>query len=70
MIRRIVALVVVALVMAAMMLIVVAPAMAAAPCTPAGGLRPQVLIVTPGPDEHLVLFDCVPLGHQPGQPPA
>ena len=66
MMRRIVTLVVVALVMAAMMLTVAFPAMAQRIC-PAGS-RPQVLFVTPGPDA-VVLFDCVPVG-QPDQPPA
>ncbi len=66
MMRRIVTLVVMALVMAAAMLTVAAPAMAARVCF--SGLRPQLLILTLGPDP-LVLFDCVP-PDQPGQPPA
>ena len=69
--RRIVTLVVVALVMAAMMLTVTAPAMAEPRnfCSAEPGERAAPNVVIPGSDPRLtVLFDCVPRG-EPGQPP-
>jgi hypothetical protein len=70
MIRRIVTLVVVALVMAAMMLTVTAPAMAEPQnfCAPSPGTRIAPNVVIPGSARSTVLFDCVPRG-EPGQPP-
>jgi hypothetical protein len=67
--RRIVTLVVVALVMAAMMLTVTAPAMAEPQsfCSPSPGTRPQPNVVVPG-SKPTVFFDCVDRG-TPGQPP-
>ncbi len=66
--RRIVTLVVVALVMAAMMLTVAAPAMAEPQnfCSAFPEARNQPNVVVPGP--HAVFFDCVDRG-EPGQPP-
>ena len=68
MIRRIVTLVVVALVMAAMMLTVTAPAMAQGVCRAFPGERAEPNVVIPGSGRFTVLFDCVPRG-EPGQPP-
>jgi hypothetical protein len=71
MMRRIVTLVVVALVMAAMMLSVTAPAMAEPRnfCSASPETRVAPNVVTPGSDPRLtVLFDCVTRG-EPGQPP-
>jgi hypothetical protein len=56
--RRIVMVVVVALVMAAMVLTMVAPAMAQRFC--AQGFRPQLIEPTPGPAPNV--FACVPIG--------
>ncbi len=69
MMRRIVTLVVVALVMAAMMLTVTAAAMAEPQgfCSPTPGTRPQPNVVTPG-SKPTVFFNCVPRGDR-GQPP-
>ena len=69
MMRRIVTLVVVALVMAAMMLTVTAPAMAEPQnfCSPIPGTRAEPNVVTPG-SKPTVFFDCVPRG-DPGPPP-
>ncbi len=69
MMRRIVTLVVVALVMAAMMLSVTAPAMAEPQgfCSPTPGTRVEPNFVAPG-SKPTVFFDCVPRG-EPGPPP-
>ena len=69
MMRRIVTLVVVALVMAAMMLTVTAPAMAQSQgvCSDFPGARPEPNVVVPG-SKPTVFFDCVPRG-TPGPPP-
>ena len=70
MMRRIVTLVVVALVMAAMMLSVTAPAMAQSQgvCSAFPGARAAPNVVIPGSARATVLFDCVERG-TPGQPP-
>jgi hypothetical protein len=67
--RRIVTLVMVALVMAAMMLTVTAPAMAESQgvCSDFPGARAAPNVVIPG-SKPAVLFDCVDRG-EPGQPP-
>ena len=53
--RRIISLVVVALIMAAMMLVMVAPAMAQGPkCPP--GTHPHPAVIPP------IIFECVPNG--------
>ena len=69
MMRRIVTLVVVALVMAAMMLSVTVPAMAQSQgvCSDFPGARPAPNVVVPG-SKPTVFFDCVERG-TPGQPP-
>jgi hypothetical protein len=69
MMRRIVTLIVVALVMAAMMLTVTAPAMAEPQnfCSPSPGTRIEPNVVVPG-FKPAVFFDCVPRG-TPGQQP-
>ena len=69
MMRRIVTLVVVALVMAAMMLTVTAPAMAESQafCSGSPGTRNEPNVVVPG-FKPTVFFDCVPRG-EPGPPP-
>ena len=69
MMRRIVTLVVVALVMAAMMLTVAAPAMAEPKnfCAQFPEARNQPNVVVPG-SKPTVFFDCVERG-TPGQPP-
>ncbi len=69
MMRRIVTLVVVALVMAAMMLTVTAPAMAESQafCSSSPGTRIEPNVVVPG-SKPAVFFDCVPRG-EPGPPP-
>ena len=69
MMRRIVTLVVVALVMAAMMLTMTTPAMAQSQgvCSHTPGTRAAPNVVIPG-SRDAVLFNCVPRG-EPGQPP-
>jgi len=70
MMRRVVTLVVVALVMATMMLSVIAPAMAQSQgvCSGFPGARAAPNVVVPGSARDTVLFDCVERG-EPGQPP-
>lgn len=68
--RRIITLVVVALVMAAIMLTVTVPAIAQSqvrPCYDFPGQRPAPNAVVPGP--RAVLFNCVDPG-EPGEPPS